>query len=113
MWQFYVFLLINFIAVANCRQLSDNLRALLNGEVGDLNSGVTDNSLVQKEDIGAFTEAGIGRDFRAKDDYDASITKLLHSFQTDDKNGNVFHHGGDDPSNENGGLGTLGLCSRI
>jgi len=120
-----VFVFVNFATtVVNCRQINDNLRALLDGE-----GGVSDNSLVQdgsnamsmigkpanddqfdlQKDLASFSEAGIGRDFKAKDDYDSSVTSLLHSFQTDDKNGNVFHHGSDDRSNENTGLGTLGL----
>jgi len=118
------------VSVVYGRQIED-LQNLLNAG----NVGLDDNHMVRdsgnelagmigkpsqdvseaefNKDVSSLAQAGIGKNFEAKDDYDSSIKELLNSFQADDKNGNVFHHGEEDSSfsafgkNRNG-LGALG-----
>ena len=120
-----VFLL---VTMATGRQIEDLQRLLNSGNVGiDEHNMVRDSgpreagvigqpssSDISEEqfvhDIGSLSQAGIGRNFQAKDEYDTSVKDLLNSFQVDDKSGNVFHHSGRSNSNNehDGGLGALG-----
>lgn len=77
-----------------------------NGMMGHPSKDLSDEQFVK--DIGSLSQAGIGRNFQARDEYDSSVKDLLNSFQVDDKSGNVFHHSGQSNSNAHGGLGALG-----
>ena len=77
------------------------------GMMGHASKDMSEEQFVH--DIGSLSQAGIGRNFQARDEYDTSVKDLLNSFQVDDKSGNVFHHSGQSNlNNEHGGLGALG-----